>query len=306
MVNLFLIKLVYLLILVDIILFFFNFFLFKFFFLIIFFALTSYWMLSIFMFLYNTSRLSKYTTVISGFWRRSFALFWVIEGFLFSIYIFLVLNCSIEIEWLSDQKQLFQNNDLLSIFFFNDIFNNIVLIALLYILTKNFIFSKRLLSIVILIVLLLVSIRIFWNEFLQFFLYSQYFNFYTLSFDKSVNVWVYSTSLIPFKVISQWLFLLIFLKFWHTIFIFMVFFINIRLFYNNMLYSNSSFFKISLYNFLIFMIFGFLMFVFFIKIYMNYSYSYIFYWFYFNNFSLEDFFLKFIGVSTKLLNGIFF
>lgn len=290
----------------DIILFFFNFFLFKFFFLIIFFLLTAYWLVSMFMFMYNTSRLSKYTTVISGFWRRSFALFWIIEGFLFLIYVYLLLNCSVEVEWLADQKQLFSNNDFFSVFFFNDTVTNIIFLALLYVLTKNFISSKKILAITILTFLFLLSVKIFWNEFLQFFLYSQYFNHYSLTFDKSVNLWVYDTSLVPFKVVYQYLFLMVFLKFWHTIMIFMVFFINIRLFYNNSTYSNSSFFKVSLYNFLIFILFGFFIMIFVLKFYLNYSYSYIYYWFYFNNFSLVDFLTRFFAISIKLINGLFF
>jgi len=277
----------------------FKFFFFKKLFLISLAVLTVYWLASIFMYLYNTSRFGRFTTAINRFWRRSFMLFWIIEGFLFLIYIYLVLNCAIETEWLAEQTQLFQNLDFLDKEWFFDLIISYIILCLNYLLLKNFV-KKNFFFINILIALQFgLLLIVFWSEFFQFFYFTQIFSFNTSVLDKN-HTWEMSWLPWPTLINQQYWFLMVFLKFWHAMFIFFVHFISIRLLLSKGL-KNTPYLKISNQNFFFFFIFNLLILFLVYKYWMNYRYSFTYYWFFTNNLEYSSFFN-----SLKLLLHSFF
>ena len=259
----------------------FKFFFFKKLFLLSLAILTMYWLVSIFIYLYNSSRAGRFTTAINRFWRRSFMLFWIIEGFLFLIYIYLVLNCAIETEWLAEQTQLFQNLDFIQKEWFYDILLTYLVLTTNYIILKNFLKKNTLFIKILILVQYVVALIIFWGEFLQFFYFTQIFSFNTAVLDKG-NSWEMNWLPWPTLVNQQYWFLMIFLKFWHAMFIFLVHFVTLRIIrYSN--YKDTSVLRISNQNFFFFFIFNLLVLFMVYKYWMNYRYSFAYYWFFVNN-----------------------
>lgn len=92
---------------------------------------TVFWFYSIFIYIYSSSRSSRFLSSYIRFWRRSYLLFWVIEIYLFFIYVYLVLNCPVETEWLADQTQLFYSGSTKVNFLIKNIFSCIVVLLFL-------------------------------------------------------------------------------------------------------------------------------------------------------------------------------
>lgn len=50
----------------------------------------------------------KYTEALQRFWKRSFSIFWLLEGFVLSAFIFLTFNASSEVVYSFDPQALFK------------------------------------------------------------------------------------------------------------------------------------------------------------------------------------------------------
>lgn len=229
-------------------------------------------------------------------------LFWIIEGFLFSIYIFMLLSCSIETEWLAEQGQLFKNLDFLQKSYIMELFYTYVAMVSLALIMRNFIY-KNLLVLKVLVFAVFVGIGFFfWSEFFQFFYYMQIFSFNTAVWDAG-NTWEMSYARWPALTNFSYLSLMIFLKFWHAMFILYLLGVNLRIVAVNN-YFNSSQLRISMQNMYFYFVFNLFIFLYVFKYYMNYDYSYVYYWFFVNNLEPNSWVLVLINVPAKLISLI--
>lgn len=68
----------------------------------------SYWLLSGFVFFIKKYQFGKYTSSIQRFWRRSYIIFWLLEGCLFLVFFYFTVNASSEPIYMFDQIQIFK------------------------------------------------------------------------------------------------------------------------------------------------------------------------------------------------------
>ena len=73
-----------------------------------------FWTFSIFVFSWKKNQVSTNTSVIYRFWRRALVLFWGIESFTFSVFVYCLLNAPNEIFYVLDNSGLWHNKDYLS------------------------------------------------------------------------------------------------------------------------------------------------------------------------------------------------
>ena len=140
---------------------------------LLFFVNFSYIFLNIWYYFVNIYKYSVYTTSNQRFWKRTFMLFWVIEGFLFLIFIYLWLITPQETAFFMDPY--IQNN-----FFFYIKREFIVYIIPLLLSIKSWFFLfffKRKNSISIYIASTVIIISSIYLLFIEFFKLLQIFNF---------------------------------------------------------------------------------------------------------------------------------
>lgn len=236
-----------------------------------------YWLNSTFMFLYKKSQFSIYVTSIQRFWKRSLNLFWLIEFFLFSIYLYLFL--------ISPQEVMYMHDNLSATFsyLFNltNFFNNLLILLLIILVSNVLLLFIKFDSLKYLILVIIFSLLIFalQNDFFQYFAVTQFYNNINWVFDFSSNLWQLEFSTIKTRTIIHYFYLLIFLKFWHTIFIvgFFIFFYNIFL---HLGYLSFGIFSGNMQNFFFLFFFGFILKIITLKYYLNYIYEYVYFWFF--------------------------
>lgn len=251
----------------------------------------AYWVVSIFTYLFKKARFGTFTRMIQRFWKRSLYLFWLLEIGLFMIYLYLSLISPQEVAYMLDNTQLLLSygTDLLSFFktLLRPLF--ILLIANLYLLNHKYNGSK--IAITSLLTLLLVSGL--YEDFLQFYAINQHYSNYSwlhTSVENSndvtirngyIGVWEQELAELKLRPFIHYMYLLVFLKLWHTLFIvyFFLFFENARLFSNNTSFNAIS---ANIQNFYFLMFFSYILKISLIKYYLNYLGSFVYYWFYTN------------------------
>jgi hypothetical protein len=138
-----------------------------------------YWLISGFVFFIKKYQYSKFTTVIQRFWKRTFIIFWMIEGSLFICFFYLVLNAPEEPLYMYDQIRIYKTHFFSWRWFLVKLIPSILLIVLgfyLQLLVKWGLFSRQ--NLVLFLITLLI-VYIFWVEFYQFFhVISYYGNFF--------------------------------------------------------------------------------------------------------------------------------
>ena len=252
----------------------------------------AYWLVSIFTYLLKKSKYGVFTRMIQRFWKRALYLFWLLEVSLFCIYLFLTLISPQEVAYMLDNQQLFffYNNNL-NAFFFNllkPLF--IILLGNIYLLSHKYNSSASLL----ICLLTLLLLNALYDDFSQFFAINQHYSSVvwthtgvetpknTFFRNTHVGVWEVETTELKLRPYMHYLYLLVFLKLWHTLFIvyFFLFFENARL------YTDRTSFNIiaaNIQNFYFLMFFNYILKVSLLKNYLNYLAGFVYYWFYVNH-----------------------
>lgn len=184
------------------------------------FGLLVFWLLSGFNFFIKRYRYGKFTSAILRFWKRTNSVFWIIEGFLFSLFFYYYINSSQEPTYFYDQSSL--NNDFLlslpNTYWSYSIL--IILIWYLYIIIlclPQFTIRQTILHLTIITLGLLY---IFLLESYQFYYILTIFfeNIWVFNFE--TNLWSLEVETPQIRVKQQYLLLALIAKFWHFIFIF--------------------------------------------------------------------------------------
>lgn len=179
-----------------------------------------FWLMSGFNFFIKKARFGKFTARLQRFWKHAFVSFWVIEGFLFSLFFYYFLNSSQEPLFMYDRSNL--NND----FILNlqtGFFSTFLLSAIL--------FGCQILSIYVtvhtqtqsLCILLFLSVGIFYLFFLESYQIYYVFNGFAdiiYTFDEEQGSWAIEIESIKLRTKQYYFLMCVIAKFWHFIFIF--------------------------------------------------------------------------------------
>lgn len=162
--------------------------------------------------LFKKSKLSKYTTIISRFWKRTLAIFWALEGFLFIFFMYATLNTSQEVIFYIDQSffiKNFQNSWKTVLSFFGLIYFSIFIIKLLNLINNHYLASNNLYKPIIF-------------GFFIYFLYIEYAQFfYVISSYGAADwifdnlSWVLDVDNSKIRTYLHYVNLCVILKFWH-------------------------------------------------------------------------------------------
>lgn len=248
-----------------------------------------YWTVSIFVYLFKKSQYGVFNRIIQRFWKRSLWLFWALELFLFLIYLFLSIISPQEVAYMLDNSQLlFDTTFNLKLFFKNLSYALfIVLVANAQLLLHKYNSARAAASALICVLL----IRASFDDFTQFYAINNYYSSYNWAhisvesenFDTSkyAGVWELESAELKTRTACHYFYVLIFLKLWHTLFIFafFLFFENISTRLNLTSFNALS---ANLQNFYFLMFFNYILKIVMLKQYFVYLGGYVFFWFYVN------------------------
>jgi hypothetical protein len=187
----------------------------------------SYWLLSGFVFFFKKYQFGKYTTSIQRFWRRSYMLFWLIEGSTFLVFLFYTINSSQESFYMFDQVSIYKTHLYSWKLFFLKLFPIVILILITYLLLVSLkwnLYSKH--SIWLLFLTFFLT-YIVWLEFYQFFHVVNFYGNLNWVYDVDDHSWSLEQEPRRTRIVNHYINLLFILKFWHIVFIygFWIFFV---------------------------------------------------------------------------------
>ena len=196
----------------------------------------SYLLVSGFVFFLKRYAFGRFTTVISRFWKRSFSIFWLLEGYVFACFIYLTLNSSSEVLYFYDYQSIFKTH----LFSFRLFFFKLTAISMLMLLTfflvGNLSFLKE--SSISLLGTLVSSLLlyIFWVEFLQFFHFASFVEFFSWSPSGESLEWSLESEGRKSRIANNYVLVCVGAKFLHLIVIVLMWFFS----FNRMLERPDS------------------------------------------------------------------
>jgi hypothetical protein len=187
----------------------------------------GYWLISGFVFFIKKYQFGKFTTAVQRFWRRSYILFWLIEGGTFLVFLYLTINSSQESFYMFDQISVFKTHLYSWKLFLLKLFPTVVLIIITYLLLVSLkwnIYSKH--SIWLLFMTFFLT-YIVWLEFYQFYHVVNFYGNLNWVYDIDEHFWSLEQEPRRTRIVNHYIMLLFILKFWHIVFIygFWIFFV---------------------------------------------------------------------------------
>lgn len=243
---------------------------------------------------------NRYNESLQRFWKRSFSIFWLLEGFIFAAFVYLTFNASSEVIYSYD-PQVFFKTHLVSFrfFYFKLVLINLLLICFfsLIILNKlktfNFFFFNITSAVVVILFILETS---------QFLSLLNHINFFEWSYNQSLE-YSLDFEMRKSRIVNSYVFLLAGAKYLHVLFIVFVWFFNFAKSLENF-ESRDYIFSTCLQNTLILYFLNLIslysVIKYFLRIYLLSSYT----WFFvdFKN----DFFLNIFNFGINLYKNFFF
>jgi len=186
-----------------------------------------YLFISGFIFFFKKYQYRLYTSAIQRFWRRTLMVFWIIEGFLFSIFVYLIFNSSQEPIHMYDNLQIYKTHLYSWRFFLPKILTSTFIIVLTYMLLLSLkwnTFTKTN-NFILLITILLLYIS--WLEFYQLFHLMNSYGVSNWVYDFSEHLWNLELEFKRTRIVNHYVTIGLIAKFWHVIFavVFWIFFI---------------------------------------------------------------------------------
>lgn len=183
-------------------------------------GLLFFWLMSGFNFFLKRYSFGKFTSAIVRFWKRTNIYFWLVEGFLFTLFFYYYINSSQEPYYAFDSSALNQTYlpNISNIYISS--FVLVATIAYYYYWTLNFpnfsiqqiIFSASLITLYFVYTYIIESYQFYYTITLFFESIWNYLH--------EFNVWIQETESPRLRVKHQYLILALIAKYWHFIFIF--------------------------------------------------------------------------------------
>jgi hypothetical protein len=268
-----------------------------------------YLLLSGFVFFIKKYQYRLYTSVIQRFWRRTLIIFWLIEGSLFTVFVYLIFNASQEPVHVYDNIQIYKTHFYSWRFFLIKIISSSILIILTYMLLLSIkwnTFTKtNNLSLFITILVLYIA----WLEFYQLFHLMNCYGTSNWVYDISDHLWNLELDFKRTRIVNHYVTIGLVAKFWHVVFavIFWIFFLLRGLESSRYRYPLLS---ANLQNFLIIYVMSWLYMYPWFKYTFRKSLDMPYFWFFVNNRKLgvflffNDIKLYFWGI-TDIFNNFF-
>ena len=186
-----------------------------------------YWLFSGFTFFLKKYQYRYFTSSLQRFWKRSYAIFWMLEFYTFAIFFYLTSMASQEPFFMYDNAQFFKTHLFSWRFFLLKMFLATVLITVTYFLiiaTKWSTISK-LDNLMMLITFILLYIV--WVEFYQFFHVISYYGNMVWKISEDTSYWYLENEFKKTRINNHFVTICLMAKFWHIIFtlIFWLFFV---------------------------------------------------------------------------------
>lgn len=220
-------------------------------------GLFVFWLLSTFNFFIKRYRFAKYTSAIQRFWKRAFMCFWLIEGFLFMIFFYYLLNASAEPFFMYDTYGMsISHLIILKTFFLNSFLVVLIINLFIYLLINvKFVTLKK--NMYLLLIITLSLLYILFVESYQFYYLLNFYVEYIWNLSEDDNVWELDYDIPRTRNKNHYITLIVVAKFWHYIFIFAswVFFVMKTLELNRIRYT---FLSMNLQNIILFYIMNWL------------------------------------------------
>ena len=178
-----------------------------------------YWLISGFVFFFKKYQFRYFTSSIQRFWRRSYVIFWAIEGFLFCIFIYLTLNANQEPVFMYDESQVYKTHLFSWRYFLIKIFPSTLLIIFSYFILLSLkwnVFSKS--NFLCLLVTALLGF-ILWQEFYQFFHVMAFYGNLAWVYDVEEHLWNLEVEFRRTRITNHYVTICLVAKFWHLVFV---------------------------------------------------------------------------------------
>ena len=182
----------------------------------------TYLLVSGFVFFLKKYRYGKYTTAMHRFWRRSFSIFWALEGFLFVVFMYLTVLANQEPFFMYDNIQFFKDYTYSWRLFLSE---NIIVLLIATLLHLVLIRVKDITGQKLSIIILAVSVLYFfltYVEFYQFYYTVSHYNPTVWVFDYEFSKWYIdfeTTQTKRTRILLHFVTICLIAKFWHFIFI---------------------------------------------------------------------------------------
>ena len=186
-----------------------------------------YLFLSGFVFFFKKYQYRLYTSAIQRFWRRSLIIFWIIEGCLFMIFFYLIMNANQEPVHMYDNVQIYKTHMYSWRYFIPKVISSAFLVALCYMLLLSLkwnTFTKTNNYILLVTVILLYVV---WLEFYQLFHIMNCYGNTNWVYDFSEHLWSVELEFKRTRIVNHYVTIALIAKFWHVVFaaVFWIFFI---------------------------------------------------------------------------------
>lgn len=275
------------------------------------FSLFVFWLLSTFNFFIKRYRYGKYTSALQRFWKRAFMCFWMIEGFLFTIFFYLLLNASGEPQFMFDQPGFYITHLISMKNFLFNAFLVVILINFFIFILINLKFSSFRQNVFYLILITLFLVYLLFVESYQFYYLVNYYDEFFWNYFDDEGVWECEHEIPRTRNRNHFVTLILLAKFWHYIFIFAswVFFVMKIMELNRVRYS---FLSMNLQNIIIFYIMNWLCVFSWLKWFLRRFMDQPYYWFFLNfrpitlTIILHDFVSFIFSFFDNFLNFFFY
>lgn len=272
--------------------------------LFIIFTLTSffYWLLSGFTFFIKKYQYRYFTSAIQRFWKRSLALFWMLEFFLFFCFFYLTLMSSQEPFFMFDNSQIFKTHLFSWRSFLLKVFPMVMVILLTYFLIISLKWNSFSKISFLLNIITFILFYILWSEFYQFYSIVSYYGNLVWKFNEDSCCWFLENEFKRTRIQNHFLTICLIAKFWHVVFAayFWLFFVIRGLELNRLRFPLLS---SNLQNFILVYILSWLYMFPWLKRTFLLLFNTPYYWFYINN--KRVFFYKFSGELNSFVNASF-
>ena len=241
-----------------------------------------YWLISGFVFFIKKYQYRYFTSSIQRFWRRCFAIFWMLEAYLFMWFLYLTLNANQEPVFMYDNIQVYKTHLFSWKLFILKMLPLTLLIIFTYFLILSLkwnTFSKtNYLSALITAMLFYVM----WGEFYQFFHIVSYYGNLTWVYDIEDHLWNLEAEFKRTRVSNHFVTICLIAKFWHLVFVFVfwMFFVIRGLEISRLRYPLLS---ANFQNFIIIYVMGWIYMFPWIKYIIKKFLEMPYFWFYINN-----------------------
>ena len=186
-----------------------------------------YLFLSGFVFFFKKYQYRLYTSAIQRFWRRSLIIFWIIEGSLFMVFFYFILNANQEPVHMYDNTQIYKTHMYSWRYFIPKVISSAFLVVMCYMLLLSIkwnTFTKTNNYVLFITVILLYVV---WLEFYQLFHIMNCYGNANWVYDFSEHLWSIELEFKRTRIVNHYVTIGLIAKFWHVIFaaVFWIFFI---------------------------------------------------------------------------------